>query len=124
MGSESLTHERYSVVRYKGGVSFGLFWKAPNPNTALIKKVMLQAQGVDRYLFSEESAFDRASNTASGVAEGNKHYVQADLKVYLAATAQGNYAFRASYVNGGLPPVFTDSRTFRYGFVFESADKK
>jgi len=36
----------------------------------------------------------------------------------------GNYAFRASYVNGGLPPVFTETKTFRYGFIFESADRK
>ena len=102
----------------------GLFWKAPNQDTAFIKKVMVEAQGVDRYLFTSESAFDRTSRTSIAIAEGNKHYVQADLKVYLAATAQGNYAFRASYVNGGLPPVFTESKTFRYGFVFESADKK
>lgn len=124
LGSESPANEKYSIARLKAGATLGLFWKAPNPDTAFIKKVMLEAQGVDRYLFTSEAAFDRTSRTAIAIAEGNKHYVQADLKIYLAATAQGNYAFRASYVNGGLPPVFTESKTFRYGFVFESADKK
>jgi hypothetical protein len=124
LGSESPANEKYSIARYKAGATFGLFWKAPNQDTAFIKKVMLEAQGVDRYLFTEESAFDRTSMKAIAIADGNKHYVQADLKVYLASTPQGNYSFRASYVNGGLPPVFTDSKTFRYGFVFESPDKK
>ena len=124
LGSEGPANQKYSIARYKAGATIGLFWKAPNQGAAFIKKVMLEAQGVDRYLFTNESSFDQASMKAIAIADGNKHYVQADLKVYLASTPQGNYSFRVSYVNGGLPPVFTDTKTFRYGFVFESPDKK
>jgi hypothetical protein len=124
LGSENPAKEKYTIARYKAGAAFGLFWKAPKQNSAFIKKVMLEAQGVDRYLFREESGFDPVSQTAISIADGNKYYIQADVKVYLASTPQGNYAFRASYARGGLPPIFADTKTFRYGFVFESPDKK
>jgi hypothetical protein len=124
LGTESPVDEKYTIARYKGGATFGLFWKAPNQATSLIKKITLEAQGVNRYLFRKESAYDETTKKAISVTEGRKHYVQADLKVYLASSPQGNYAFRVSFVRGGLPPVYADTKTFRYGFIFESSDKK
>src|SRR5262249_33300775 len=68
LGSESAAEEKYTIARYKGGAAFGLFWKAANPETSFIKKIMLEVQGVNRYLFKKESVFDDASKKAIDLA--------------------------------------------------------
>jgi hypothetical protein len=121
--SDDAAHPKYTIARYKAGMDFGLFWKPRDQERTLIKKLMLEAHGVDRYLFQTESAYDKVAKKAISVTDGNKYYAQADLKIYVADTPQGSYAFRVSFVEGSLPPVFSYTHTFLYGFVFESADK-
>lgn len=118
--SEDETNPKYTIVRYKSGGTLGLFWKPVNPQNAPLKKVMLECNVVDRYLFLSESAYDVTAKKAVSIARGNQYYLQADLKFYLADTAQGSYGFRVSLVRGALPPVFSYANTFLYGFVFES----
>ena len=122
--TEDDKQKAYPIARYKAGGSFGLYWKAKDQENTPIKKILFDSQAVSRYLFENESAYDTTTKKATAVAKGHYFYVQAQLKVYLADTAQGAYAFRVSYDRGGLPPVFSNVKTFRYGFVFESGSKK
>jgi hypothetical protein len=122
--TEDDKQKAYPIARYKAGGSFGLYWKAKDQQNSPIKKILFDSQAVTRYLFENESAYDATTKKATAVAKGHYFYVQAQLKVYLADTDQGAYAFRVSYDRGGLPPVFSNVKTFRYGFVFESAPKK
>jgi hypothetical protein len=121
--SEDETNPKYTIARYKAGGTLGLFWRPTDPRSAPFKKVMLECNAVDRYLFLSEAAYDATAKKAVSIASGNQYYVQADLKFYLAETAQGSYGFRVSLVRGALPPVFSYTHTFLYGFVFESKDK-
>ncbi len=118
--SDDPTNPKYTILRYKAGTEFGLFWKAPHPDDTFPKKIMLECKAVDRYLFENETAYDATAKKALAIARGNQYYAQADLKIYVADTSQGSYAFRVSFVRGALPPVFGYTHTFLYGFVFES----
>jgi hypothetical protein len=122
--TDSSTVNKDTIARFKSGGNFGVYWTAKNADKALIKKFMIDAEGVDRYLFLNESAINTTTNMPTAVTKGNHYYVEAEAKFYVAETQQGNYAFRVSYIRGGLPPVFSNTKTFQYGFVFESADKK
>lgn len=121
--SEDETNPKYTIARYKAGASVGLSWKASNPDNSLLKRITFECSAIDRYLFLNETAYNKTVKKAVTITSGNQYYVQADLKFFLADTPQGSYGFRVSLVRGALPPVFSYTHTFIYGFVFESKDK-
>src|SRR5438132_10003274 len=53
-----------------------------------------------------------------------KPWYQADLKAFIFSNDQGRAGFKVSFIRGGLPPVFADTKAFRFGFVFETSDDK
>ena len=82
---------------------------------------------VNRHLFSSEvftETINAGSTKVSSIGKGNKIWRQADLKLFLFGDEKARYGFKFSYLNGALPPAFTTTRGFQYGFVVETTDDK
>lgn len=116
--------QKYYIGRFKFGGELSAIYDPANNEKAFPRRIELTLQAVDRYLFRDETAFDQATNKASGISKGHKPWYQADLKIYLSETNQGRFGFRVSRIRGGLPPTFSDTRAFTFGAIFESADDK
>jgi|GEM_PF-3942331 len=78
-----------------------------------------------RHLFHNEVFTDTTSGSkAITIGKGDKSWTEANLKVFLFGDEKARYGFRVSYSKGGLPPAFTPTRGFQYGFVIETTDDK
>lgn len=104
--------------------------------------IQLDLKFVNRYLFSNEivikdseteettakSIFGTPMETAEEkfvtITKGNRAYGQADLKIFPFGGNFGRVGFKLSYINGSLPPAFTPTKAFTFGFVIESSDDK
>jgi hypothetical protein len=111
------------LARAKLGADFTLFYdnaKAKSP----IKRVEINAGGVERYLFFKEINYNSTTKKDSSTGKGSRPYFQSDVKVFFAENAKGRYGLRMAYTRGSLPPVFADVKSFQFGFVYETADDK
>jgi len=109
------------IARYKFGAGFTLFYR--NIKTRfLFKRVELDAQFVGRYLFKSEIMFDEATMKNISTTTGLKPWSQVGLNAYIADTPSGRFGFKLSYKKGSLPPVFSPTNSFQFGFLFETAD--
>lgn len=113
------------LARYKfGGVLSFLYRNRGNQFP--IKFVQLEVEAVDRYLFRREVMFDEATRMNVMTDKGHKPWVQADLKFYFTDPPRGagglRTGFKLSFIRGSLPPVFSQTRSFQFGFVFESVE--
>ena len=124
LGSDNPNLKQYTILRFVSGGTLGLIYQ-PNPGSnALVQRVELNGQVAARYLFDDEAAWNPATKTQSNVASGMKPWYQADLKAFIFSSDQGRAGFKVSFIRGGLPPVFADTKAFRFGFVFETSDDK
>jgi hypothetical protein len=108
-----------SVIRLNNGIAFNLFYDAP---AVLPVKIELSVDAVNRHLFHSESAFDTATQKASLVTSGNKYWIQADAKLFFVHTDHGHAGLRITFQRGFLPPVYSLTKAFNIGLVFETAD--
>lgn len=114
--------ERHSLARLKTGAQLVVRYNAQNPDDFL-SRIELEAKGVDRYLFQQESVFDTMTKMASLVEKGHKYWVQADLKFLFGTVVnKGRIGFKASFSRGSLPPIYAFTNAFKFGLVFESTD--
>ena len=114
--------DKNSLARLKGGGVLTLFYEARNTEEFL-NRVEFETQGVVRYLFRRESAFDEATKTAVFTDRGVKYWLQSDLKfLFGPRLGKGRAGFRLSYNRGSLPPVYSFTKAFKFGLVFETTD--
>jgi hypothetical protein len=109
------------VARVKAGGQLTLFYEnAENPFP--LKRVDLDLGMVQRYLFLKEAEVSSTPGVATIFENGRKPWYQASLKVYLVETPKGKYGVQLSYNNGSLPPAFSNTKSFQFGFLFETSD--
>lgn len=127
-GSEAAAIDPDWLARFKFGGVFTLFYKNHSEGPALFRRVQLDVQAVDRYLFRREVQFDKEKMTNTTTDRGNKGWLQADFKVYFTDPEEGSgglrSGFKLSYNRGSLPPVFANTKSFQFGFVLESTETK
>jgi hypothetical protein len=113
------------IARMMGGGQFTLRY-LPTDETGSHWAVELNLAYVNRHLFKKEVFTEAAeSGTApkiTSIGEGNRAWRQADLKLFLFGDQKARYGFKVTYMNGSLPPAFTPTKGFQYGFVVESTD--
>jgi hypothetical protein len=117
---DKVTQELGSLARYKAAAEVALYYesKAPNP---LLQRVELNVSSVYRRLLTDETSYNATSQTNVDTARGDKLWTQGDFKIFLGAAFNGMRAgLKATYQRGYLPPVFTRTKIFTYGLVFES----
>ena len=117
------------ITRFKTGAQLALRY-LPADNSGTNWGVELDLAFVNRHLFSNEVLTD-VTNTGSNsptktitVGKGNKAWRQADLKIFPFGDEKARYGFKLSYTHGQLPPAFTFTKSFQYGFVIETKDDK
>jgi hypothetical protein len=113
------------IARGKVGADFTLFYDNPKATSSPIKRVEINAGGVERYLFLKEINYDATTMKDSAVGKGSRPYFQSDVKVFFYEDPKkGRAGVRMAYTRGSLPPVFADVKSFQFGFVYETADDK
>jgi hypothetical protein len=127
-GSEAAAIDPDWLARFKFGGVFTLFYKNRSEGPALFRRVELDLQAVNRYLFRREVQFDEETKANTTTDRGHKPWFQAGLKVYFTDPEEGSgglrSGFRLTYNRGSLPPVFADTKSFQFGFVLESTESK
>jgi len=114
--------ERGSLARYKAGAVLNLHYQSKSPGDFL-SRIELEASTVNRYLFQHESALDQKTQQIVSTTRGNHNWVEADLKFFLGAIiGKTRPGLKISYTRGSLPPVYSYTKAFQVGIVFESAD--
>ena len=109
------------VARAKAGGQLTLFYQ--NRETPFpFKRVDLDLGMVQRYLFFREAQMSSTSNPTLTLNKGYRPWYQASFKLYLVDSPSGRYGFRLSYNNGSLPPAFSETKSFQFGFLYESSD--
>jgi hypothetical protein len=116
------------IARFKFGGVLTLFYKNNSESAGFIKRVELDVQAVNRYLFRREVAFDETTMMNTSTDRGNKPWFQANLKIFFTDPEEGTpgmrTGFKLSYNRGSLPPVFADTKSFQFGFIMESTENK
>jgi hypothetical protein len=115
------------IARYKFGGVLSFLYRN-RESLFPVKVVQFDVQAVDRYLFRREVMFDEATQMNVMTDKGHKPWVQADLKFYFTDPPRGGAGLRSgikiSFNRGSLPPVFSQTRSFQFGFIFESVEKQ
>ena len=109
------------IARYKCGAGLTLFFRDLK-SRFLFKRIEFDAQFVGRYLFRKEVMFDQSTMMNIATTKGMKPWSQVDLRAYVADTPAGRFGLRLNYNKGSLPPVFSPTNSFQFGFVYETAD--
>jgi hypothetical protein len=117
------------IARFKFGGVFTLFYRNNSETAGLLKRVELNLQAVDRYLFRREAQFDQETMKLTTTNRGFKPWYQADLRVYLTDPEEGTpgglrTGFKLTFNRGSLPPVFAATKSFQFGFILESTEKQ
>ncbi len=107
------------VSRFKAGTEVTVFYDNPN-SLAPMKRVELTAGIVERYLFFKEAGYDSTTKTIQTTNTGSHPWAQVDLKFIVGETTSARYGFKLTYERWSLPPVFADTKTFQFGFLYES----
>lgn len=109
------------IARYKGGAGFTLYYDRPDTQLPL-RRVELDINGVARYLAYAESRYNTDTKKIDITGDGWQTYAQIDLKVFFGETQAGRYGLKLSFNRGRLPPVYSEVKSFNFGFVIESGD--
>lgn len=111
-----------AISRYKAGAELHLFYQSKTDKT-FINRVELAGASIYRRLFLTEAAFKAATKTNVNTTRGDKLWTQVDFKVFVGPRmGKVRPGLKTTYQRGYLPPVFTRTRTFSYGLVFESME--
>lgn len=111
------------ITRFKAGAGFTLFYSNPE-SKFIFKRVEVDLQGVYRYLFNREVKFDASTKKNILTDRGHKPWFQGDLKFFVADTDRGRAGFKLTFNRGSLPPVFSETKSFQFGLIFETAEDK
>jgi hypothetical protein len=117
---EAAEQKGFGIARYRAGGSFRAFYTASAVSP--IHRFEFVIQAVTRQLFSPEAAIDPITQKSTLHQRGNTYYTQGDFKFFFADTAHGRPGFRVSYKRGSLPPVYSFTKGFEFGLIFETAD--
>ncbi len=109
------------VARIKAGGQLTLFYENTE-NPFPLKRVDLDLGMVQRYLFFKEAQVSSTPGVATTFNNGRKPWYQASLKLYLVDTPKAKYGVQLSYDNGSLPPAFSNTKSFQFGFLIETSD--
>jgi hypothetical protein len=116
------------IARFRFGGVFTLFYKNQSEGLALFRRVELDLQAVDRYLFRREIQFNDETKANTTTDRGHKPWFQAAFKVFFTDPEEGSgglrSGFKLTYNRGSLPPVFADTKSFQFGFILESTESK
>ena len=127
-GSEAPAIDPDWLARFKFGGVFTLFYKNHSEGPALFRRVELDVQAVDRYLFRREVQFDEETKANTTTDRGHKPWFQAGLKIFFTDPEEGSggmrSGFKLTYNRGSLPPVYADTKSFQFGFILESTESK
>ena len=111
-----------ALSRYKAGAELSVFYQSKTDKT-FINRVELAGASIYRRLYLMESAFNPATKTNVNQTKGDKLWTQVDFKVFVGPKiGKIRPGLKATYQRGYLPPVFSRTRTFSYGLVFESME--
>lgn len=124
LGSEDRARENYRIARFKYGLILGLVYQPKDEPNAFPQRAVLDLQAGGRHLFENESAWDAAKKQAVSIASGYKPWYQVDAKIFLIGNQAGRVGFKLTFIRGSLPPIFTETRAFRFGLVFETTDDR
>lgn len=120
--SDNTTKEIGGVSRLKAGVELSLFYQNKTDST-FINRVELTGASIYRRLFMTESAFDATTQKNINTTKGDKLWTQVDFKIFVGPRmGKIRPGLKATYQRGYLPPVFSRTKVFSYGLVFESTD--
>jgi len=109
------------IARYKGGAGLAVYFD--NPTTQLgVRRVEVDVNAVLRHLFLTESRFNEETKKTDTTDDGIHPYGQIDLKLFLGESDAGLFGVKLSYNRGRLPPVYSEVKSFSFGFVIESRD--
>jgi hypothetical protein len=109
------------IARYKGGAGFTVYYDRPHAQIPL-RRVELDINAVARYLGYAESRYNEDTKKIDITDNGWQTYAQVDLKVFFGETQAGRYGMKLSFNRGRLPPVYSEVKSFTFGFVIESGD--
>ena len=124
LGSDNPNLKQYTILRYVTGATLGLIYQPKDNTNALVQRLEFDGQVAGRYLFNDEVAWDATTKKTSSVTAGMKPWYQADLKAFVFSNGQGRAGVKITFIRGSLPPIFSDTRAFRFGFIFETSDDK
>jgi hypothetical protein len=123
--SSASLHTVNWIARLMGGGQMTLRY-LPTDDSGAHWGVELNMAYAMRHLFQSEVFTDTTATggKTSTVRKGNQPWRQADLKFFLFGDQKARYGFKFSYMNGALPPAFTRTKGFQYGFIIETSDDK
>lgn len=111
-----------AISRYKAGAELHVFYQSKTDKT-FVNRVELASASIYRRLFLKESAFNARTKTNANATSGDKLWNQVDFKIFVGPKlGKVRPGLKATYQRGYLPPVFSRTRTFSYGLVFESTE--
>lgn len=109
------------VARVDAGGLLTFFYENTESSFPL-KRVDLDLGMVQRYLFFKEAQVSTMPGGTTTFNKGRRPWYQAALKIYLIDTPKAKYGLQLSYNNGSLPPAFSNTKSFQFGFLLESSD--
>jgi hypothetical protein len=117
--SDDPQKSKTSLARIKTGAVLNLFYDLPG---GIPRRMEFSASAIERHLFENETAFDKSKNTTTLVASGNKYWLDVGLKIFFLQTSGGFTGLKIGFQRGYLPPVYSFTKAFTFGLVFETAD--
>lgn len=124
LGSDNPNLKQYTILRFVTGATIGLIYQPKDATSSPLQRLEFNGAVAGRYLFNDEVAWDPTTKAESRVTSGMRPWYQADLKAFIFSNAQGRAGFKITFIRGSLPPVFAETRAFRFGFIFETSDDK
>lgn len=80
----------------------------------------LEVSEVLRQFFLTESRFNEETKQTDATDDGLHPYGQGDLKLFVGETDAGRFGVKLSCNRGRLPPVYSEVKSFTFGFLIES----
>ncbi|HLG59172.1 MAG TPA: hypothetical protein VI485_27770 [Vicinamibacterales bacterium] len=126
--ADAVTSTAVSDVIFRGklGGDLTLRWGRADTDPSKFA-VELDVGHVTRLLGHAESAVKDIVEDGKTVQErvtiekGQRHWTQANVRVFLFGTEQARYGVQLTYYNGSLPPLFAQSKAFQFGMVIETS---
>src|SRR5437867_3215564 len=117
--TQTVNAERGSLARYKLGGQLNLHYQARDS----ARRVEFEALTIHRALFMDENGVDVKTNRVITIHSGSKNWTEASLRFYFGETILNHrIGIKVDYQRGYLPPVYAQTKTFKYGLIFESKD--
>jgi hypothetical protein len=115
------------ILRLNHAAEARLALHFPCMTDILANRIQFDFKAVNRHLFREESAFDRATGRYAALVRGNRYTLQADARYVFGFTTpiprfRRRPALVVTYKNGFFPPSYIFNNAVTFHFALESAD--